>query len=70
MGEHKLQSLPLKPLTINAPFQKWGLYFIGEIHPPSSGQHKWILTTIDVFTKWVEAILQDNFLNIFGCPRE
>jgi transposase InsO family protein len=28
--------------------------FIGEIHPPSSGQHIWILTATDYFTKWIE----------------
>eukprot|EP00253_Pinus_taeda_P010005 PITA_10005 len=33
-----------------------GLDFIGEIHPSSSGQHKWILTATDYFTKWIEAI--------------
>jgi transposase InsO family protein len=32
------------------------LDFIGEIHPNSSGQHRWILTAIDYFTKWIEAI--------------
>ena len=82
-GKHKLQSLPLKPITVNCPFQQWGLDFIGEINPPSSGQHKWILTATDFFTKWVEAIpkrreteqviinfLQDNILNIFGCPKK
>jgi len=36
-------------------FQQWGLEFIGEIHPNSSAQHKWILTAIDYFSKWVEA---------------
>jgi transposase InsO family protein len=30
------------------------LDFIGEIHPPSSGQHRWILTATDYFTKWIE----------------
>ena len=55
-GKNKLQSLPLKPITVNCPFKQWGLEFIGEIHPPSSGQHKWILTATDFFTKWVEAI--------------
>ena len=36
-GKYKLQSLPLKPITVNCPFQQWVLDFIGEIHPPSSG---------------------------------
>jgi transposase InsO family protein len=31
------------------------LDFIGEIHPPSSGQHRWIPTTTEYFTKWIEA---------------
>ena len=40
----KLAAMPLIPIHVNEPFQKWGLDFIGEIHPPSSGQHRWILT--------------------------
>ena len=82
-GKHKLQSLPLKHIVVNFLFQKWGLDFIGEIHPPSIGQHKWILTTTDFFTKWVEEtprrrateqviinFLKENILSRFGCPRK
>jgi len=70
---------PLKPISIGNPFQQWGLDFIGEIHPSSSGQHKWILTATDYFTKWIEAIpcrqandstiiqfLETNILSRFG----
>jgi hypothetical protein len=49
-------SLPLNPVVVSGTFQKWGLDFIGEIHPPSSVQHRWILTATDYFTKWIEAI--------------
>ena len=62
-------------------FQQWGLDFIGEIHAPSSTQHKWILTATDYFTKWIEAIpsrqatdtiiitfLETNILSRFGGP--
>ena len=52
----RLAPLPLLPVFVEEPFRKWGLDFIGEINPPSSGQFKWILTAIDYFTKWVEAI--------------
>jgi hypothetical protein len=55
-GKQQLKSLPLKPVLASRPFQQWGLDFIGEIHPPSSGQHRWILTATDYFTKWIEAI--------------
>jgi len=41
---------------IEEPFKQWGLDFVEEINPPSSGQHKWVLTTTKYFTKWVEAI--------------
>ena len=81
--KHKIQSLPLKPITVKFPFQQRGLDFIGEIHPPSSGQHKCILTSTDFFTKRVEEIptrrkteqviinfLQENILSRFGCPRK
>jgi len=75
--------LPLKPISNEKPFQQWGLDFIGEIHPSSSGQHKWILIATDYFTKWIEAIpcrqandstiiqfLKTNILSIFGCPEK
>jgi hypothetical protein len=80
-GRRKLQPLPLKLISIEASFMQWGLDFIGEIHLPSSAQHKWILTTIDYFTKWIEEIptkqaidmviiqfLETNILSRFGCP--
>ena len=82
-GKRKLLPLPLKPISVEAPFQQWGLDFIGEIHPPSSGQHRWILTATDYFTKWIEAVpsrqatdsviikfLENNILSRFGCPRK
>jgi hypothetical protein len=34
-GKGKLQSLPLKPISVEAPFRQWGLDFVGEIHPQS-----------------------------------
>jgi hypothetical protein len=36
-GKQKLMSLPLKPIVTHGPFQQWGLDFIGEINPSSSG---------------------------------
>ena len=82
-GKRKLLPLPLKPISTEKPFQQWGLDFIGEIHPSSSGQHKWILTATDYFTKWIEAIpcrqandtiiiqfLECNILSRFGCPEK
>lgn len=82
-GKRKLLTLPLKPISTKMPFQQWGLDFIGEIHPASSAQHKWILTTTDYFTKWIEAIpsrqatksviisfLENNVLSRFGCPQK
>jgi hypothetical protein len=35
---------------------QWGLDFIGEIHPPSLTQHRWILIATYYFTKGIEAI--------------
>ena len=82
-GKRKLLPLPLQPITVEAHFQQWGLDFIGEIHPASSAQHKWILTATEYFTKWIEAIpsrnatdsviikfLEDHILSRFGCPRK
>eukprot|EP00253_Pinus_taeda_P020827 PITA_20827 len=63
-GRQKLQPLPLKPIEVSAPFQQWGLDFIGEIHPASSSQHRWILTATDYFTKWIEAIPTRQATNV------
>jgi hypothetical protein len=80
-GKRKMQPLPLKPISVKAPFMQWGMDFIGEIHPPSSNQHIWILTTTDYFTKWIEVVptrqatnivivqfLETNILSRFGFP--
>jgi hypothetical protein len=82
-GKHKVPALPLIQVKIKAPFQQWGLDFIGEIQPHSSAQHRWIQTATDYFTKWVEAIptrnatdavvnnfLEENILSRFDCPRK
>jgi len=79
--KRKLLPLPLKPITVEVPFQQWGLDFIGEIHPPSAFQHKWILRATDYIKKWIEAIpsrqaintaiinfLEANIMFRFGCP--
>jgi hypothetical protein len=60
---------------------QWAMDFIGEINPPSSAQHRWIITTTDYFMKWIEEIptkqaidaviihfLETNILSRFGCP--
>jgi hypothetical protein len=79
-GKQQLKSLPLKLVVALGPFQQWGLDFIGEIHPTSSGQHRCILTATDYFTKWIEAIptrsashkviigFLEDIIARFGCP--
>lgn len=83
LSKKNLKSLPLQPVVITGPFQQWGLDFIGEINPNSSGQHRWILTATNYFTKWIESILtrnanenviveilEENILARFGCPKK
>lgn len=55
-GRQRKPALPLQPVNIDQPFKQWGLEIIGEIIPHSSKQHRYILTTTDYFTKWVEEI--------------
>jgi transposase InsO family protein len=71
----------VKPISVEASFMQWGQDFIGEIHLPSSTQHRWILTATDYFKKWIKAVptrqatdtviiqfLDTNILSRFGCP--
>jgi transposase InsO family protein len=67
-------------MVASGPFRQWGLDFIGEIHPPSSGQNKWILTAKTYFTKRIESIptrsashkvitgFLEDIMARFGCP--
>ncbi|KAH9306590.1 hypothetical protein KI387_010994, partial [Taxus chinensis] len=48
---------PIRPVIIDEPFRKWGIDFIGALNPQLSAGHSYILTVMDYFTKWVEAIL-------------
>nr|KYP75379.1 Pro-Pol polyprotein [Cajanus cajan] len=64
------------------PFRGWAIDIIGQIHPPSSKNHKYILVAIDYFTKWVEVIplkeveqkdiidfVEDHIITRFGIPQ-
>jgi len=46
----------MNPIVKPWPFQGWAIDLIGQIYPPSSKGHKFILVATDYFTKWVEAI--------------
>jgi hypothetical protein len=79
----RLQKLafPLQPVSVESPFQQWGLDIIGPINPPSSQQHKFIITATDYFSLWSEAValrtvntsqviafLNSNIITRFGIP--
>ena len=46
----------LNPIVKPWPFRGWGMDMIGQVNPPTSKGHKWILVATDYFTKWVEAV--------------
>ena len=79
----KLSPFALILYFVEEPFREWALDFIGEIHPPSNNEHKWILMATYYFTKWVEAVpsrnatdvvvikfMEENILAKFSCPRK
>jgi hypothetical protein len=66
-----------------APFQQWGLDFIGQFSQSSIVGHIWILEATDYFTRWIEAValktssspliirlLEENILTRFGVPQK
>jgi transposase InsO family protein len=50
----------MNPIIKPWPFRGWGIDLIGQIYPPSSKNHRFILVATDYFTKWVEAIPLKN----------
>ena len=46
----------MNPIIKSWPFKGWGIDIIGQIHPPSSKGHKFIVVAMDYFTKWDEVI--------------
>jgi hypothetical protein len=80
-GRLQKPTFPLQPVSIDSPFQQWGLDILGPINPPSSQQHKFIITATDYFTRWSEAtalrtvntiqviaFLNSNIITHFGIP--
>ena len=53
-GRVKKHVFPLQPVSAERPFQQWGIDIVGQINPHSSMQQKYIITTTDYFTHWVE----------------
>ena len=64
------------------PFRGWGLDFIGQINPPSSKGHRFVLVATDYFTKWTEAVplknmthkeviefITEHIIHRFGIPQ-
>ena len=50
----------LHPIVKPCLFRGWGMDMIGQINPPTSKGHKWILAATDYFTKWVEVVPMKN----------
>ncbi|XP_057834936.1 uncharacterized protein LOC131045367 [Cryptomeria japonica] len=83
VGKSKLTAFPLNLVIIEEPFQQWGVDFIGPINPPSNAGHHYVLTAMDYFTKWVEAVfvkhttsetvcdfIKENIVSRFGVPNK
>ena len=57
--------VPLNVLIAPWSFAMWGIYMIGEIKHIASNGHRFILVTINYFTKWVEvASFSSNTKNV------
>ena len=82
-GDIQLVPAALLHLIIKLwPFRGWGLDFIGQINPPSSKVHRFVLVATDYFTKWTEAVplknmtykeviefITEHIIHRFGIPQ-
>jgi hypothetical protein len=55
-GRENREAVPLQPVVVSRPFEKWGVDIIREITKSSSKQHIYILNSTDYSTKWGEVI--------------
>jgi hypothetical protein len=51
----RVHPTPMFPIIIVGPFTKWGIDYT-TCNPPSARGHRYIIITVDYFTKWVEAM--------------
>ena len=81
----KIQMVPasvMNPIIKPWPFRGWAMDMIGQINPPSSKGHQWVLVVTDYFTKWVEAVpmrsvasrdvisfVKEHIIHRFGIPQ-
>jgi hypothetical protein len=74
--------LPLQISLPLVPFEKWGIDYVGKLHPHSSRGMAYIIVATEYLTKWAEAkavktndaknasiFLFENIITRFGCPR-
>ena len=61
VSREKRSAFLLGSVTIENPFEQWGLDLVGEINPNSSKLHRYIVTAIDYFTKWAKDIPLENY---------
>ena len=54
VGKERRPAFLLHPITIENPFEQWGLDVFGDINPNSLKLHKYILTATDYFYKWTK----------------
>jgi hypothetical protein len=72
----------MHPIIKPWPFRGLGLNFIGQIHPPSSKGHRFVLVAMDYFTKWIEVVplknmtqkeviefITEHIIHRFGIPQ-
>jgi hypothetical protein len=72
----------MHPIMKPWPFRGWGLYFMGQIPPPSSKGHHFVLVDMDYFTKWTEVVplknmthkevtefITEHIIHRFGIPQ-
>ena len=57
---HLVPAVLLHPIIKSWPFGGWGSDFIGQINPPSSKGHRFVLVAMDYFTKWTEVVPLKN----------
>jgi hypothetical protein len=62
-GVQLVPAAMLQHIIKPCPFHSWALDFVGQIHPASSKNHRFVIVAMHYFTNWMEVVSLKNMMH-------